>query len=100
MKHTYTFANCIDIILCELTYDYIQKIGFDFYWLIKDKKSGIQHIYPVYSEDKLFPILAKNKSLIVRTSDSNILEDIRNDKATYILHLPEQINEFFKERSP
>lgn len=100
MIYTYPYSSCIEIILCELTYDYIQYLGFDFYWIIEDKLLGIKHLYPVFYDDKIYNILVKNGSLLVRTNDLVILQDIKEEQTTFILHLPEQINQFHKNKSP
>lgn len=100
MNYIYPYSSCIEIILCELTYDYIIYIGFDFYWIIEDKLSGIKHLYPVFYDDNVFNILVKNRSLLVRTNDIKMLQDIKEDQTKFILHLPEQINQFHKEKSP
>jgi hypothetical protein len=98
MDHMY-FTNSVEIVLCKLTYDYIKKIGFDLYWIIHDKKTGFKHLYPICSESNLHSILKENNSHLISTDDKKILEDIKNELADYILHLPEEINKLCKGKS-
>lgn len=83
MKHNFSFNNCVDIILCELTYNYIKKLGFDYYWVIYDEVEKIKHLYPIFSEDNVYGILYKNESSLISTSDLNLLESIDKLEYTY-----------------
>lgn len=100
MKHDITFNNCIEIILCKLTYEYIKRLGFDYYWVINIEPNKTRHLYPLFSGDNIYAILRQNHSSLISTSDVKLLESLEELEYTFILHLPEHINEYHKTKSP
>lgn len=100
MKYNITFNDCVDIILCKLTYEYIQRLGFDYYWVINNEDQKIKHLYPLFSEDNIYGILKQNHSSLISTNDVTLLESLDELEYIFILHLPEHTNEYHKVKSP